>query len=444
MPVIQIQSATLEDTTMTSSEGSGTTMTSSEGSGSTSGSSGSSSGEGSSSMSSSSSSSSSSGERSTVSNLIDSIKLSANEIVTKGSHRMDQLFPGPTTSSLSTSYEDEDSSYGPKGQTRRSKHHPVKQQPHKQQPNTKDKRHATPGLSFTTMTASLSSSSEDISEKIGKTFGYIYKGKQDTNESSDNSDGAMPLMESKSTGDYTSSSEEHKSQTVWSVLGIDSVSFGMPGAQSFTTATTNSTDQNQTTKSGIESNSQRARTILDVIATNSTDESTNLKTHKTEATTTYWGDGFDDVMDEQTTNDESVQGSSLLDADGETDDEGISYFTVGDETLEESVFEDDETVDDDYVGPVTVQGVLYQIGTCTLGGGDNVDDDTYSVSSGMFPQLVESSSSRGRSRSPRTPIGEVKTDKVLAELSTNTPSQQANESSCGTGILQSVFGCGRA
>jgi hypothetical protein len=357
---------------------------------------------------------------SAVSNLLDSIKMSSKFKPSPELKSSNRRTPAIRDSSLKPSHQ-------PPFPYRTDGNH---------SPGTSHKSGKSNGMmNFTAITESLSASSEDISEAIGKTFGLFNAGSflrepsviafsesgdvhNFYNANSNWAALAVPagFRQSRSAEDHNTKHQQRSMQSIWSFEDPDQ-------------------DKDMT-------RSNRARNVLQEFAT---------KTFETEAMReSFVGSEFADTWGDEETSD--LRDISIMDNDSLTE-------------VDDSVFEDEESSDGDSVdtfqttdtdhednfvfggdqeGLRALGSVLYQLGTCTFD--INATNDDYST--------------RGRSRSPRTPPAQkpfrhpgletvqsylgFSEERELRRLHEGAGSNNENRKprGSGQGILNAMFSCG--
>ena len=288
-------------------------------------------------------------------------------------------------------------------------------------------------MNFTAITESLSASSEDISEAIGKTFG-LFNGNSFLKEPTE--------IDMSETGDvhnfYNTSSN-------WAALAVP------PGFRQSRSAEDYSTKQLQRTIPAIWSfdnpdkdmtRSERARSILQEIATKTFETEIARDSYGESEFATTWGE-------EEETSD--LRNISIMDNDSLTEAEESVFDDEEDDSDDDSVdtFQTTDTEhDDNFVfggdqeGLSALGTVLYQLGTCTFD--MNATGDEYS--------------NRGRSRSPRTPPPErmnhpglervqsylgFSEERELRRLQGGVSgNNENNKPRGGQGIFNAMFSCG--
>ncbi|GKY95690.1 hypothetical protein MPSEU_000529900 [Mayamaea pseudoterrestris] len=288
-------------------------------------------------------------------------------------------------------------------------------------------------MNFTSITESLSASSEDISEAIGKTFG-LFNASSFLKEPSE-----IALSESSDVHNFYNTSSN------WAALAVPA------GFRQSRSAEDYSTKQQQRTIPPVWSfenpskekdltRSERTRNILKDIATKTFETETVRNSFVDSEFATSWGDEeTSDLRDISIMDNDSlteVEESVFEDEeyDSEDDDSIDTFQTIDTEHDDNFVFGGDQE------GLRALGSVLYQLGTCTFDINATADD-----------------ASRGRSRSPRTPpaprmAGHPGLETVQSYLGFSEERElrrlhggagnDNRKARGGDGILSAMFSCG--
>lgn len=250
-----------------------------------------------------------------------------------------------------------------------------------------------PGLSFTAITESLSASSEDISDAIGKSFG---------------------MFKTASSSAATATKENQKLHVQSFIETTNSIDHTIAGTSIWASFSGDHIPLSQRTL--LKTRSQRTDQILDHIGSSEDSDSGS--------------EGWEDCT---ATGSKDV---SLLDA---AQDEGQSDGCDDDYVSDEDSFYSYESSDADGIErlKIRLKLVINHVGACfSLGRQTFGFDDEISMSSAVYDGVPQ----RGRSRSPRSPLapstlqGAQKSSKKMTQGNVKTNNSRSN-------LFGAMFGC---